>query len=202
MIMKKPIETNSKINQKLARKKQGGFTLVELSIVMLIIAVLGALSYPKIRTFLISGKTKPTADDVTLAVTRIRANAEGTGNTPYAGVATNTIANTLRERTNALTVTGVGNAATLQHKLGATGAQVTAAPATITTAGDSFSLTFPTVNSGACPDLATSLQNSAEIISINGTVVKSVPAGTVYNGQNALAACTADDTNTYVFTFR
>lgn len=194
--------TNAKTSKQTNLKKQRGFTLIELSIVLLIIAVLGALGYPKIRTFLISGKTKPTADDITLAVTRIRANAEGTGNTPYASVATNTIANTLRDRTNALTVTGVGNAATLQHKLGATGSQVTAAPATITTAGDSFTLTLPTVNSGACPELATSLQNSAEIISINGTVVKSNPGSTLYNGQTAAAACTADDTNSYVFTFR
>jgi type IV pilus assembly protein PilA len=184
--------------------KQKGFSLVELSIVLLIITILGALAYPKMRTFLIGGKTKPTADDIMVAINRIRANSEGTGNTPFTGVATATIANTLRERSNALTVTGVGSTATLQHKLGAQSAQITAGPATMTTLGDSFTVTVSNVNDAACPELATALQNNADIIKIGATTVKDTVNATLvsYNGQAASALCTAGDTNQFVFTFR
>ena len=184
------------------RKKQNGFTFVELTVVLVIIAVLALLAYPRVRTFLIEGRVRATADDLIGAATRIRANAEGSGAASYASVSTSTIANTMRDRTIALTVTGAGPTATVQHKLGATGAQVTAASATITTAGDSFTVTFPSANAASCPGLATSFQNNAEIVSINGTVVKSNPAGTAYNGQTAQDNCTAGDTNTLVFTVR
>lgn len=182
--------------------KQRGFTFVELTVVLIIIAVLALLAYPRVRAFLIEGRVKPTVDDTVSAVTRIRANAEGTGATPYSLVTTSTVANTLRDRSVALTVAGVGAAATVTHKLGATGSNVTAASATITAAGDAFDVTFPTTNSAACPSLATSLQNNAEIITINGVVVKSNPAAVAFNGQTAQDACTPDDTNAFVFTFR
>ena len=182
--------------------RQRGFTFVELTVVLIIIAVLALLAYPRVRAFLIEGRVKPTVDDTVSAVTRIRANAEGTGATPYLLVTTSTVANTLRDRSVALTVAGAGAAATVTHKLGATGSQVTAASGTITVAGDAFDVTFPTANAAACPSLATSLQNNAEIISINGVVVKSNPAAVAFNGQTAQDACTADDTNAFVFTFR
>jgi type IV pilus assembly protein PilA len=201
----KTIENNkSKPFNKSKKSNQNGFSLVELSIVLLIITILGALAYPKMRTYLIGGKTKPTADDIMVGINRIRANAEGSGNTPFTGVATATIANTLRERSNALTVTGVGSTATLQHKLGAQSSQITAAPATITTLGDAFTVTISTVNDAACPELATALQNSADIIKIGATTVKDTVNATPvpYNGQVASAVCTAGDTNQFVFTFR
>jgi type IV pilus assembly protein PilA len=185
-----------------SKSRQGGFTLIELGLVLLLIAVLGALAVPRVKTFIIEGRVSPTARDVLQAVARIRANAEGGGATPYASVVTATLANTLADRSNTLTVTGVGAAATVTHALGATGATLTAASNTITTAGDSFTTTFNTVNFAACPLLASQIQSTAEAVSINGTVVKSVPAGTAYNGQTAQTACTAGDTNTFVFTFR
>jgi hypothetical protein len=77
---------------------------------------------------------------------------------------------------------------------------VTVAPATIAVAGDSFTVTAPTVNEAACPGLASSLSRAAEVISVNGVAVKAVNG--VYNGGTAQNACTAGDTNTFVFTFR
>ena len=113
-----------------------------------------------------------------------------------------TIANKLRDRSVASSVTGTGATFVVQHRLGATGSIVTAAPATITTAGDAFTVTFPTANAASCPGLATSFQNNAEIVSINGTVVKSIPGAVAYNGQTAQDLCTEGDTNTYIFTVR
>jgi len=88
----------------------------------------------------------------------------------------------------------------VEHDIGATGSAIAVAQATITTAGDSFSVTLPTVNDSACPGLAAQLARSAEVIDINGTNVKA--AGAVFNGGTAQNACTAGDTNSFTFTFR
>ena len=184
------------------RRHQGGFTLIELVVVGLVIAVVALLSMPRINGFIIDRKVQPTATDLSEAVMRLRVNAEGAGPTPYASITTAALANTLRDRTTVLTVAGTGAAATLTHGLGATGATVVVAPATITSSGDSWTATLNNVNVAACPGLATALQNTSEIIRINNVVVKSVLANTVYNGQSAQNLCTDRDTNTFVFTFR
>ena len=114
--------------------------------------------------------------------------------------ATANFANTAAGLASSLTVTGTGATATVQHGLGATGSQVAVASSTITTAGDSFTVTFPTVNMAACPGLASQLSKAAEVITINGTSVKA--AGGNYNGGAAQNLCTAGDTNAFVFTFR
>ena len=132
---------------------------------------------------------------------RMRVNAEGTGPTPYASINTAALANTLRDRTTVMTVAGTGATATVSHGLGATGAAITVAPATITTAGDSYTMTL-IANKAACPSFAALLRNVSQIITINGTAVHSIPGGIAFNGQTAENLCTAGDTNTFVFTVR
>lgn len=186
-------------------KRQNGFTILELTFVLTVIALLGVLAYPRVNALLVEGRMEPTARDLAGALVRIRANAEGTGNTPYASASTATLANTLRDRSTVLNVAGVGAGATVQHRIGTNGSQVTMAPATITTLGDSFTVTFPTVNAAACPGMASSMVANAEAITINGTVVhRSVVGGAVvaYSGQTALNACTANNTNTFIYTMR
>jgi len=185
--------------------RQRGFTLVELLIVLAIIAVIAIFGVPFARGIIIGGKTEPTASDISKIVTKMRANFAGQGTTPYtnlgaAAAATANFANTARGLTSALTVTGAGATATIQHDIGATGAQIGVAQATITTAGDSFAVTVNDVNEAACPGLAAQLSKAAEVISINGTGVKAVNGN--YNGGSAQNACTAGDTNDFVFTFR
>jgi type IV pilus assembly protein PilA len=190
------------INAGARRRSQGGFTLIELTIVGIILGVLTLLALPRINSFLIDRKVQPTATDLAQAVMRVRVNAEGTGATPYTGMNTAALANTLRGRTTVLTVNGSGATANMTHGLGRTGATVTAAPTTITVTGDSWTATASTVNAAACPGLAASLRTAAEIITINGEVVHSIPAGTAFNGQTAQNFCTDGDTNTFTFTFR
>ncbi len=183
------------------RRKQHGFSFIELLAVILVGTILGLLAMPRINAFIISGKVEPSGKDVAQAVLRIRANAEGSGVTPYTSVTTSTLANTLRDRSTALTVSAaVGSTATTTHGLGESGATLTAAPGELTTAGDSFIVTFNQVNKGACPDLATQLQNLSERITINSNTVKA--NGGAYNGATAENACTAGNTNTFAFTFR
>ena len=190
---------------KFKTRAQRGFTIVELLIVLAIIAFLAIIGVPWVRNIMISGQVEPTANDVQKVVAAMRQNFSGQGNTPYTNLgapaaATANFANTAAGIASSLTVTGSGATATVQHGLGATGSQVSVASSAITTAGDSFTVTFPTVNMAACPGLANQLSKAAEVITINGTSVKA--AGGTYNGGTAQNLCTAGDTNAFVFTFR
>jgi type IV pilus assembly protein PilA len=195
--------SQSKLQKRaIVQRGQSGVSAIEMLIFM-IIGVIIVLATPHITSYLISARVSTAANDIGQAVLRIRESGEGAGPTPYTALNTSTVANTLRDRATAITISAaVGAAATATHALGETGATITAAPATITTAGDSFAVTFSQVYKGACPSLSTELQNLAEIITINTTIVKSTPAGTAYNGQTAEAQCTAGNTNTFAFTFR
>ena len=195
------------VNPKQSRKSlQSGFTAIELITVLVIIGILTVIFAPNIKGVFISGRTTPTANDLSAALLRIRANAEAAGSgTPYVGITAASLANTLADRSTTMPVTGVGAAATVEHKLGVTGSQIAVAPATITTLGDSFTVTFFTVNKAACPNLAAALVGSADIIAINATTVyRSLTAGAAvrFNGETATNLCTAGNTNTFVFTVR
>jgi type IV pilus assembly protein PilA len=184
---------------------QRGFTIVELLVTIAIIALLSLAAVPFARDIIVSGKVEPTASDINKVATRLRGNFAGQGSTPYANLgsgaaATAVFANTARSLASSLVVTGAQAAATVQHEIGATGAEVTVAQGQVTLAGDSFTVTLPLVNAAACPSLATQLSRSAERISINNTIVK--PIGGIFNGGTAQNACMPGDANTFVFLFR
>lgn len=188
-----------------ARRKSAGFTIIELMIVLAIVALIAVFGIPFARGLVIEGAIEPTANDINKVATKIRSNFAGGGATPYTALgataaATATFANTANGVAGAITVTGTGAAATMTHALGATGATITVASSTITTAGDSFAVTLNDANKAACPGVASILNRSVESITINGTSVKAV--GGTYNAGSASNACTAGDTNDYVFTFR
>lgn len=186
--------------------KQTGFTLIELGLVIAIIGILSALALPFVREFLVEGRVDPTGKDIITVRNVMTANAAAQGgNTPYTGLgapaaATATFANAASTRARSVVTAGAGAAATIQHQLGATGSQITVAQGTIVALGDSFDVTLPTVNKAACPGLSNQLARAAEVITINGIVVKAF--GGQYNGVAAENNCVAGDNNAYVFTFR
>lgn len=186
--------------------RQSGFTLVELLVVIAIVGILISLVQPRIRAIIIEGRVESTAKDIISATNVLRASAAANGTTtPYTtlgatAVATASFANAAMAKATNLSVAGVGAAATVAHNLGATNSQITVAQAANPTAGDSFTVTVPTANKAACPGLASQLSRVADVITINAVVVKALNG--VYNGTAGENACTADDTNAFVFTFR
>lgn len=174
----------------------------DLFVRVLIMFVGGLFALPAINGYLIGGKVDPTAKDIAEAVIRMRADTQGTGPSPYASMTTESLANTMRDHTKAMKVTGTGTTATVSHDLGGSFTAIAAAPATITTAGDAFTITFPTVNKAACPSLAAALLDVSQIITLNGTAIHSIPGGIAFNDQSAEKLCTTDDTNSFVFTVR
>jgi type IV pilus assembly protein PilA len=181
------------------RFKQGGFTILELTTVIAIIAILSILGLFALPPFIISGKVGPATNELLRGMQKMRINAEGAGVTPYAAANTSTFANLMRGG-SVFTVAGVGAAATMTNSLRLLGTSaVTVAPGTMPagTLGDSYVITASTVNDAACPQLAAAAQRGAEIITINTVNVK--PAGGTYNGVAATAACKLLDTNVFTF---
>lgn len=173
-----------------------------LFVLPMIIVVGNLFAAPAMNAYLISTKVDPTAKEIAGAVMRMRDDTQGTGPTPYASMTTESLANTMRDHTKAMKVTGTGTSATVSHGLGSSFTAIAAAPATITTTGDAFTITLPSVNKAACPSLAAALLDVSQIITINGAAVHSIPGGIAFNDQSAEKLCTTDDTNSFVFTVR
>lgn len=181
-----------------------GFTFIELLIVLAVVAILAVIGIPSIQSTIISGKVEPTANDLRIGIASMRKNFN-TGSAPYAtlgsgATSTAVFANMIRGPGSTLTVAGTGNASTVQHTIGAAGAQVTVASDTLASAGDSFSITVPNANVAACPDLSAMMSRTSDRITLNGTVVKAINGN--YDSSAAANACTSGDTNTFVFTVR
>lgn len=193
-----------KINRGMGKKKSFGFTIVELMVVIMIIAILAIVGLPALNSVLISGRVEPTANDLRIGIANMRKNFS-VGSTPYSTLGTGAastavFANMMRGPATALNITGSGSTTTLQHSLGATNSQITVAQSTLVTAGDSFSITVPDANAAACPDLAAIMGRAVDQISINGTTVKA--NGGTYNSTVAANACKDGDSNSFVFTVR
>lgn len=182
----------------LRNRKEKGFTLLELTVVLAIILILGISGLVAIRSFIVGGRIDPAANELRRAMQRMSINAEGQGATAYSTSSTSQFCNLMREG-SIFTVTGVGAAATCAHNLTNFGTQaVTVAPAAQATAGDSYTVTMSNVSQFACPDLMSVMQKATLTMSVNGTVVKAV--GSNYNASAATAACSTGDVNTFTFT--
>ncbi|MEY2659727.1 MAG: hypothetical protein RLZZ123_899 [Pseudomonadota bacterium] len=186
-------------------KAQGGFTLGELLLVLVIIGVLAVVGFRSVQPIIISGRVQATATDMNSAIQRVvsAANAAGGGATvTYTGFATAQLIPFLSS-SNMFRINGT----VLNHRLSTgTTPTVTAAVGTPTTGAASsiLNVTFNQVHDAACVDLTSLLQTAAVIVSVNGTSVKDSTAATptVYNGVTASTNCTGGSTNTLVFSFQ
>lgn len=178
--------------QSLRSLRQGGFTLIELGIVIAIIAILAIIAIPLINGYILGGKVTPMSKDLQQAVSGIRSLAAGvTTATPYSGVNTATLAGFLRDTNFNVS----GN--TITHSLQAPGQN----PQTVTVAGTSgatFTVQLNSVHEKVCPDLASQLAKVAETITIGSTSVKA--ASTALDLAATRTACVAAGANmTFVF---
>jgi hypothetical protein len=187
------------------KRYQGGFSLLEFGLYTMLVSLAGLGIYLVVPGLMIENRITPTSQDIGSAVARVRADADAAGTpTPYTGFTTANFANKLAGRAQSITTSGSGAATTAQHKLGATGSQITCTSATVATAGDSYACTFPTVNKTACTGLVNSVGRLASLATINGSLVHSPEAATpiIFNGARSEDLCTNGDTNTIVLTFR
>jgi prepilin-type N-terminal cleavage/methylation domain-containing protein len=192
---------------------QRGFSLIEVSIVAAIILLAAIVGIPAIGTYVIENKVPEVGRELQRFVARTKANAQGGGPTPYVDIDTGALANAVRD-SSALSVSGTGAAALVAHGLGGAGTAgngvVTVEPVVFASggAGSGFAVTLNRVSHAACPALASVMQRSAEIISVQGqggaVVVKDSTASPplAYMAARAEAQCVQGDNNTFVFTVR
>src|SRR5690606_16817484 len=189
-----------------ARRRQSGFSLVEVSIVTAIVLLIAIIGIPAIGAYVIENKVPKVGEELQRYVARIKTNAQGSGAVPYADLDTGSLANALRD-SSVVSVSGTGAAAVVAHGLGGSGTGsngvISIAPASIAAsgAGSGFPTTLPNANNAACPGLAAVTQRMSDIISIEGrggaAIVKdNIPVPRVpYSASAAEAQCAEGDSN-------
>ncbi|NWD56719.1 prepilin-type cleavage/methylation domain-containing protein [Pseudomonas veronii] len=186
------------------KKKQEGNYLLSIGIGIMILGILAVWGIPKIQDYIVEGAIPSVAEESQRFIARVQVSNSGSGTTPYTGLTQAYFARSVRGTSLQVgTIAGEGTGGTVvRHGLGG-GNNGTVV---ISTTGDSFALTFNSVNAAACPGLATALQRTVDDISINGKTVKitdtdkTVSAG--YVAGAAATQCGDGDTNTFVFTIR
>lgn len=208
--MQQPNTANSRAIQRAAAnnlRRQGGWTLVEIGAVIAIVIFLVVVNYPAIKGYFIQGRVPAAAGELQRFMSTARIMGEGDTATPYASINNaQNLAPSMREST-VFKVTG----STVAHRLGGTGVgsngTITIAPAALGggASGSALSLTVTNVNHRACPVLASIMNGVSEMISVNGTVAKTLGANNESGSFNAVTAqdlCVNGDNNTFVFATR
>jgi len=188
-------------------RRQGGWTLAEVGVVITIVIILAIVGFPSVKGFFVQGRVPAAAGELQRFMSTARIMSEGDSATPYSAIDNaQNLAPSLRDST-VFKVTGN----TVAHRLGGTGVgsngTITIAPAALGggAVGSAFSLTLTNVNHRACPVLASTLNGISEMISVNGTVAKALGANSESGTFNAVTAqnlCVNGDNNTFVFATR
>ncbi len=178
--------------------QQAGFSLVEVSIVMAIILLLAIIAIPTVQAYVVESKVPKVGEELARFILHTRVNAAGGSATPYGGIATNNLANMLRD-SSVFSISGNASSPTVLHGLGTDG-QANVAEAE---AGSAFTITLSKVNHAACPSIASVLQRVSDTIVLTpeggaSAVIKD--ADTPYSALDTEMRCSHGDKNTFVFT--
>lgn len=179
-------------------RRQAGFSLVEVSIVMAIMLLLAIIAIPTIRTYVIESKVPKVGEELARFILHTKVNAAGGASVPYDGVTTRSLANMLRD-SGILAVSGTEAAPTVRHGLGGDGDVVV----TQADAGAAFSITLSKVNHAACPSIASVLQRLSDTIVVTpqgGSAAVVKDEDTHYSALATELRCSQGDGNTFVFT--
>ncbi len=195
------------------RKRQSGFSLVEVSIVTALMVILAIVGIPALQDYVIENKVPKVASDLQRFVARMKVAGISGSDTPFANVDRRVLVNGVRG-SSAVTVRGEGSTAVVVHGLGGPGIPgngeilLSAAAVPDQPVGSAFSLTLDHVNHAACPMLATTLQRMASQVLIDGKTgevkvkddFSSPPMA--YQPVLADAQCQRGDNNRFVFVFQ
>jgi type IV pilus assembly protein PilA len=199
-----------KSTRSISRRMQRGFTLIELSVVAIVLVVITALAIPAIREYIINGRVPSSGQDITKAIVQLKQASSLTPSaTPFATLPT---VDKLFAGTNFKVDT---TANTVAHALGFSGGQIT----TVSLAsGAAVSMTIWGLAPGTCPSLANTVSKAADVIEIGqggtaaapaapaaaaavptalGTNVVKITGGS-YSATAAAAACSAAGENNYM----
>ena len=191
-------------------RKQGGFTLIELSVVAIVLVVVTALAIPAIRGYIIEGRVPSSGSDITKAIVQLKQASSLTPSaTPFATLPT-------VDRLFAGTNYKVDTAAnTVAHDLGFTGGRITIASLA---GGAAVSMTVWGLAPGTCPSLSNTVSKAADVIEIGQGGTAAAPAapaaaaavptalganvvkitGGNYNASAAAAACSPAGEHNYM----
>lgn len=165
-----------------------GFTLVELMIVIVLGALIIAVAIaaaPRIKAYIQANKDLE-------AIPEIAANVQSQyALKPNYATLTNTIVNSYKLVPDDMN----GGGGTITNRYGGV---VTIAPATVSVANDSFTISYGNVPSLVCLKLVPQLAPQFLNASVNGTVVKAT--GGDLDETATATQCNTGDTNTVLFT--
>jgi type IV pilus assembly protein PilA len=171
---------------------QRGFTFIELSVVLAIIAILGALIVPKVTNYIQSNSAPQVAQVVQKVVNTTRVTRQ---NGDTWSTASNTELASIVKSDGRLTISGT----TVSLGLGAS-STLSLAAGTISTSNDAGQLTATNISEDACPTYTAAISKFVDVITVNGTSVKALNAN--YLGSSTSAACVSGDTNSIVALYR
>lgn len=177
---------------------QGGFSLVEVSIVMAIVLLLAIIAIPTVRNYVIESRVPKVGEELARYIMHTRINAASGSATPYSGIAMSSLANMMRG-SGILTVTaGSGGSESVRHGLGSDGEVTVEAVGS----GAAFSITLSKVNHAACPSIASVLQRLADTVTVvaEGVSTPVKGASSTYNAVETEKACKDGDVNAFTFT--
>ncbi len=177
-----------------ARRRQRGFSLIEVSIVTAIVLLIAIIGIPAIGGYVMENKVPKVGQELARFMMHMRINAESAVDAPYDEISTASLAAMAADST-VLTVAGDGS---VLHGLGS-GGTVEVASAE---GGAAFEVRLKKVNHVACPAIASVLQRISDRITVGagevpGRTVKD--ATTPFSALAAEAACTKGDVNQFVF---
>lgn len=194
------------------RRQEGGFSLVEVSIVTALMVILAVIGVPALQAYVIENKVPKVAADLQRFASRMKVAAIGAGATPYEQLDQRVLVNGMRSA-SAVTVLGDGADAAVVHGLGGLGKSgngtilVKAAAVPGLSHGSAFSLSLTNVNHAACPGLMTAMQRLAQVVTVAGrssaVEVKNAFLDPPRDYQPVLAdaQCARGDKNQFEFVF-
>ncbi len=177
-----------------ASKHQGGFSLIEVSIVTAIVLLIAVIGIPAINGYILENKVPKVGQELARFVLNLRVNANAAPDAPYTDI------DTARLYTQAAdsSVLSTGEDNKVFHGLGSPGEVELES----TEAGQAFILRLKNVNHMACPSIASVLQRVAEKITVRGDKESAIvvkDSETEYSALAAGAACKKGDVNEFEF---